>query len=186
MKNWVCLVALLAFVAPAGASVVVNFDDLTGDGSLPAGYAGLNWESNWQYYDMVQPPYYPASGSERLYNNYNSSPYVDFSPLGSVTFEGAYFAGHNTASFTGYLGGPGGTVVGTSPTLTLSPTPTFLAAGFAGPVDYVVFHVVSGQFVMDDLTYSLDGVPAVPAPAAALLGTLGMGLVGWLRRRSTL
>jgi len=39
-------------------------------------------------------------------------------------------------------------------------------------------------FVYDNLSFTLlSGTPAVPVPGAILLGTLGAGLVSWLRRR---
>ncbi|MGE5293354.1 MAG: hypothetical protein ACM3VT_00860 [Solirubrobacterales bacterium] len=184
MKKVLFLCALMAFAAaPAGASTVINFDDLTGQASLPAGYAGLEWSSGWWYYDWAQAPFNPASGATRLYNSFSDTPGIDFSALGSVTFEGAYFAGRESVYMEGYLGG---TLVGTSSTLDLDGTPTFLAANFGGNVDMVRLHVARGSFVMDDVTYSAVSNPTIPAPAALVLGSLGAGLVGWLRRRSTL
>ncbi len=45
--------------------------------------------------------------------------------------------------------------------------------------------VYEGGSMFDDLSFT-ELAPAVPAPAGILLGTLGTGLVGWLRRRRSL
>jgi hypothetical protein len=41
------------------------------------------------------------------------------------------------------------------------------------------------HYYNDGVKFTVTKVPTVPAPGALLLGSMGMGLVGWLRRRNT-
>jgi hypothetical protein len=77
------------------------------------------------------------------------------------------FAGGNTS------GGPTWLAKGQSATLTVG--------GLAGGSTSLGFMV--GSDYKENTTHTSVGVPA---PGAILLGSIGMGLVGWLRRRRTL
>ena len=180
----VLMVLMAVSGVQAAPTTVLNFDDLINGSSahpLPVDYAGLNWDTEWFWWSWAQDPYNPSSPDTRI-ATHNYGGWIDFSPLGTpVIFEGAYFSGMPEAVmyFEGYLGG---NLVGTSSTLVPSSTPTFLAANFGGPVDYVnVISANINQFAMDDVTYQ-----TIPAPGAILLGSIGMGIVSWLRRRKTL
>src|SRR4051812_10099560 len=63
--------ALLALAAaPAQADpVVVSFDDLVGQATVPQGYGGINWGGVWTSYDWAQAPYTPHSppNTSRVY-----------------------------------------------------------------------------------------------------------------------
>lgn len=183
----------LAAVAPATATTVIDFDDLTGDGYVPSDYAGLNWASNFSYYDQYQWPYTAHSGQTRIYGAYSAFP-LGFSgqmPIlvgaGSV-FDGAWFAGVlTTITLSLYSGGVLQTEVTSG---TLSGTPQFLATNWTGGIDEIRISSSygNGYWVGDDFTFDTL-VPysgaggAVPEPAAWAMMIAGFGLVGAVARR---
>jgi hypothetical protein len=50
-------------------------------------------------------------------------------------------------------------------------------------IAYVIMHDAGNGWVADNVTTDATGIEIIPAPGAALLGILGMGTVGWFRRR---
>ncbi|MCE1225332.1 MAG: PEP-CTERM sorting domain-containing protein [Geobacteraceae bacterium] len=168
MKKVIVALALCLVAATAQATVL-TFDELNGQDSLPSNYAGLTWGSGWDYYDWSQDPYNPASAPVRVYNNYGD-PSVGFAT--PSVFDGAYFAGSGTASYSLYLDNQ---LVYTSGAIYLSAAPTWLASGYSQSVDYVHLNVSQGSFVMDNFTFN-EGSAPVPEPSTFIL--LGAGLAG--------
>ena len=55
------------------------------------------------------------------------------------------------------------------------------------PIAYVTVHDTGDFWLVDNILTDATGITTtIPAPGAILLGTIGAGLVGWLRRRRAL
>jgi hypothetical protein len=151
---------------------------------MPAGYGGVSWPTNMGFYGISEPPWNPQSSPNRVLFNLNPGDTGVFESIvtfigGPKIFDGAYFSGRNDVQFKLY----GGTIlVAESSILSLGSVtssgsgPTFLASGYAGPVDSVGIIGLRGQLVMDDFTFH-----EVPEPSTLFL--LGIGAIRLLGRR---
>jgi hypothetical protein len=176
---------LPSYAIAVGPPTVLIFDDVTiiGNGvfPMPPGYGGLSWPNNMGLWSFAQSPYNPQSPPNRVLFNYNNESGVSESLVtfvgGPKIFEGAYFAGFNNAQFKLYSGA---TLVSTSGTLFVTSTPTFLASGYAGPVDKVGIIVNRGTTAMDNFTFQ-----QVPEPSTLFLLVIGaINLLGYRKSKS--
>ncbi len=73
LSSFVLAVASLA-VAPFASATVLGFDDLPGDGFVPANYGGLGWSAgDWFAYGEEQAPFTPHSGSMRVASGFGDA-----------------------------------------------------------------------------------------------------------------
>lgn len=184
--------SLVAGAASAATTIVLNFDDLTGSGLVPSEYQGVIFGDDFSYYSPPNLPEYPtASGLTAIYTNYEKyepgrNGVSTFRFGDAVRFDGAYFSGHLGVVYELFRGGER---VFISQSQILDDVATFYASGYGGLVDEVRLYGNSGNWVMDDLTYTTGITAAVPEPTAWALMILGFGAAGAAlrsRRRTAL
>ena len=120
-----------------------------------------------------------------------SATVLTFDDIGADGFVPSSYGGldWSASSWFAYAGEPGavafdlyyqGALVGSSASLGLSGTSSFLSSGYAGLVDRVTIRSNDhANFVMDDFTFSAP----VPEPESVLMMLAGLGLVGAAARR---
>jgi hypothetical protein len=140
------------FLSQAHAKqTTINFDDLTGSGSLPANYAGLTWDSSWLYFNNPSPPYTPSSGTCRIFT-YNSSAWINFGR--KVNFYGSWVSNALAYSHVYWEGYRDGVKVYESEHL-YGPADGWIYVNWED-VDYVkIVTSYPGYFIIDDVMYSV-------------------------------
>jgi hypothetical protein len=181
-------------VASAGAAEVLTFDDVSTTTTyepIPSGYGGFQWS---EHFNVIHRDYHPGSGYDLgtvsgMYTAFNASAYpvsMGVAPGSTFDFNGAYLTSawyDQNVQVQGFLNG---SLVADQSVWTVTTGPTWVDFNFLG-IDTLTFTSLGGsQFAMDNFTYNGEHGPVVPVPGAIVLGTLGTGLVGWMRRRRAL
>jgi len=181
---------------------VLDFDDVLAEdnGYIPDGYGGFDWMN----FGVVCGDCALGSGFD---TGTVSGDYVAFNTFANVAsvvndeifdFNGAYLtaAWRNSLNIT--VAGYKNDSLLYSTTIVVDTTgPTWFDAddNYNG-IDRLEFDSFGGKdvflygsgehFVMDDFEFTPSAMHSNPSPGALLLGSIGVGLVGWLRKRRAL
>ena len=183
MKKLVTICAVVLLVAGT-ASAVITFDEFPVGTVISNQYAGQgviflpgNITGNlpiiaWD----IDMPTDPVLSPQPLYNGDFSMQFT--TPVTDVQFVSGYW---NTVG-TGVIGvyDPGMNLLATLSNTVIGPEQITISG--LGNIGTIYFNSISDPYGAD-----IDnlGFTPIPAPGAILLGSIGVGLVGWLRRRRT-
>jgi len=190
----ICLVAAFLIISsPAMALVTVDFEGIPenylyfgGNQNLGAYYAGLNFGPDATILDQFRHGYnwvlFPSHSGDAVLTSVSvPSIRVDF--LGSTTnYVEAWYTSLSTLYLEAYDAGDN-LLANTSGSSNNETNSLISLSWGPGNIAYIIFHDNSSQFTLDDFAYEAN---VIPAPGAILLGSIGISLVGWLRRRRTL
>jgi hypothetical protein len=190
--------ALLVVGATPAWAAVLTFDDLPnpGDGIVPNGYGGLNW-NNFYYLDGVNFSYNPSgyqagvvSPNNVAVNGFGDPATIVINSAATFTFTGAYLTAAWNDGLSVQVQGFANDVLQYDTTVNPSATaPTFFMFNYEN-VDRLRFASFGGthhagytsygeHFAMDNFTFEV-----IPEPGTGLLVIAGLlGLGGWRRAR---
>jgi len=213
---WLSVVAILAVVTPAQAAVTFDFEGATVGGAGPDYVGSANQRvtdymtavygssvtatgaAAWTN-DDVGADWAGKTGTDKWLRTYGSASVTpglfqisfDALPILAGGFDAYVFAATADADFTvSFYTSDYGDRYNPNPGAHLGTFPTDFGVGgmvvsFVSPVP-ISLMVFSNEGWHDIGIDNLTVMPVVPAPGAILLGTIGAGLIGWLRRRRAL
>lgn len=156
---------LLGATATGARATIVNFDDLTGYAPVPAGYAGLTWNTGLYCADQTAWPGIAHSPNRFIFNRVSSDNVKNIDFPAPVYFNGAWVAAYYmpyNAPLMRFVcfGGPARDVpLGSSGWQALGAQPVFLPVDIDGVTRVVAEYSTTGHFLIDDLTYNEGVVP---------------------------
>lgn len=133
----------------------------------------------------LNPIYPPNSGSNVIFDDPQlGTGIIRVDAVGSLwAMAGGYVTGNRNVTLTAYASD--NSVLGTASTgganYIGAGTPNIFLSVTAPGIAYVTFHDSGNTYTVDDFT-----LQPIPAPGAILLGSIGIGVVSWLRRSRTL
>jgi len=189
MKKLIMICAIIigvAGLASAAPTTMITFDEFPLGTAISNQYAPLGVIFSAATYNLpvismndampTQPILRPDGGP----STYAGDFWIQFTTAAvEVQFDSGYWDGVGVGVINVY--NPGGSLIASLTNTTTGVNVTNLTG--IGPIGKIYFNSIG-----DGLGADFDnlGITPIPAPGAILLGSIGAGLVGWLRRRRTL